>query len=210
MIGTLTRPQPRLQPTSDEDASQMTSLPKPPAANSFAKFERRIPDGDAMSRLVCADCGHIHYDNPKIVTGAVIAHEGKVLLARRAIHPRKGFWTIPAGYLEENETVEAGAARECMEEAGARIAIEGLLAVYSIPRISQVQMIYRARLEGGAFSAGPESLEVALFAWDEIPWREIAFPSVHWTLNYWRESAGKPLGQPFVNPPGETGDPAAR
>lgn len=158
-----------------------------------------------MSRLVCRDCGHIHYDNPKIVTGAVIAHEGKVLLARRAIHPRKGFWTIPAGYLEENETVEAGAARECREEAGAEIAIDGLFAVYSIARISQVQMIYRASLVGG-FAPGPESLEVRLFAWDEIPWDDIAFPSVHWTLNYWRQSAGKPLGQPFVNPPGETGN----
>jgi len=174
-------------------------------------FDLATPPGEDRLRRVCRTCGFIDYVNPRIVAGSVaVDPDGKVLLCRRAIDPRKGFWTIPAGYLEENETVEAGAARECMEEAGARIAIEGLLAVYSIPRISQVQMIYRARLEGGAFSAGPESLEVALFAWDEIPWREIAFPSVHWTLNYWRESAGKPLGQPFVNPPGETGDPAAR
>lgn len=162
-----------------------------------------------MSRLVCRDCGHIHYDNPKIVTGAVIIHQGQILLARRAIHPRKGFWTIPAGYLEENETVEDGAARECREEAGAEISIDGLLAVYSIPRISQIQMIYRAQLVGG-FAAGPESLEVRLFHWDDIPWDEIAFPSVHWTLNYWRQSAGQPLGQPFVNPPGEQGNATPR
>lgn len=188
----------------------MTAPPKPPAANTFVKFERRIPEGDAMSRLVCADCGHIHYDNPKIVTGAVIVRDDRVLLARRAIHPRKGFWTIPAGYLEENETVAAGAARECMEEARAEIEIDGLLAVYSIPRISQIQMIYRARLVGGAFAAGPESLEVALFAWADIPWAEIAFPSVHWGLNDWHRSAGKALGQPFGNPPGEYGDATPR
>jgi ADP-ribose pyrophosphatase YjhB (NUDIX family) len=188
----------------------MTVPPKPPAANSFEKFDRQIPDGDAMSRLVCRDCGHIHYDNPKIVTGAVIAYAGKVLLARRAIHPRRGFWTIPAGYLEENETVEAGAARESLEEAGARIEIDGLLAVYSIPRISQVQMIYRATLVDGAFSAGAESLEVALFGWADIPWAEIAFPSVHWTLNYWRESYGRPLAQPFSNPPGDFGNTTPR
>lgn len=188
----------------------MTAPPKPPSANSFDTFERRIPDGDAMSRLVCRDCGHIHYDNPKIVTGAVIAHEGRVLLARRAIHPRRGYWTLPAGYLEEHETVEAGAARECMEEAGARIEIDGLLAVYSIPRISQVQMIYRATLVDGLFGAGPESLEVALFDWPDIPWGEIAFPSVHWTLNYWRATQGKPLLQPFTNPAGDLGDATPR
>ena len=129
-----------------------------------------MPDGDSLPRLVCRDCGHIHYVNPKIVTGAVITHGEKFLLARRAIHPRKGYWTIPAGYLEEHETTQAGAERESMEEAGALIAIDGLLAVYSIPRISQVQLIYRATLTSPDFAAGPESIEVALFSWDEIPW----------------------------------------
>jgi ADP-ribose pyrophosphatase YjhB (NUDIX family) len=184
----------------------LTAPPKPPDAPSFASFDRLVPEGDSLPRLVCRDCGHIHYVNPKIVTGAVITHEGKFLLARRAIHPRKGFWTIPAGYLEERETTEAGAARESMEEAGATIAIDALLAVYSIPRISQVQLIYRATLKSPGFAAGPESLEVGLFAWDEIPWYDLAFPSVHWSLNYWRQVEGQAAFAPFGNPPGDPGD----
>lgn len=186
----------------------MTSPLKPPAAPDFATFEKRIPDGDTLPRLVCRDCGHIHYANPKIVTGAVIADEGRILLARRAIHPRKGYWTLPAGYLEEHETVEAGAAREAMEEACARIEIDGLLAVYSIPRISQIQIIYRARLAEPDFAPGPESLEVSLFAWGDIPWNDLAFPSVHWSLHNWRKVEGQAVFAPFGNPPGDSGDTA--
>ena len=100
---------------------------------------------------------------------------------------RDSYWTLPAGYLEVNESTMDGAAREAFEEAGARIAIEGLLAVYDIPRISQVQVIYRARLAEPAFEAGPESLEVRLFAWEEIPWEDLAFPSVHWSLQHFRD-----------------------
>ena len=173
-------------------------------------FDRRVPEGDSLERLVCRDCGHIHYDNPKIVVGAVIAHEGKILLARRAIHPRKGYWTLPAGYLEEHETTEAGAAREAMEEAGARISIDALLAIYSIPRISQVQLIYRAMLAAPDFAAGPESLEVGLFDWRDIPWTELAFPSVHWSLNYFRQVEGVKVFAPFANPPGDRGDATPR
>jgi ADP-ribose pyrophosphatase YjhB (NUDIX family) len=118
-----------------------------------------------------------------------VARSGeRILMCRRAINPRRGFWTLPAGYLELNESTSAGAAREAWEEAQARIAIEGLLAIYDIPRISQVQLIYRARLIDEAVAAGPESLEVALFGWDEIPWAEIAFPSVRWALNHEREA----------------------
>lgn len=184
----------------------MTAPPKPPDESSFATFDRRVPDGDTQARLVCRDCGHIHYDNPKIVAGAVIAHGGKILLARRAIHPRRGYWTIPAGYLELHETPDAGAARESMEEAGAAIAIDALLAVYAIARISQVQLIYRARLAAPAFAAGPESLEVGLFAWDDIPWTEIAFPSVRWALHHYRAVDGEACFAPFGNPPGDNGD----
>lgn len=189
-----------------EDARQLASHLKPPPAPDFVTFEKRIPDGDTLPRMVCRDCGHIHYVNPKIVTGAVISHEGRILLARRAIHPRRGFWTLPAGYLEEHETVEAGAAREAMEEACAAIQIDALLAVYSIPRISQIQLIYRARLAAPHFAPGPESLEVGLFAWDEIPWDELAFPSVHWSLRYWRTVEGQAVFAPFANPPGNLGD----
>ena len=107
---------------------------------------RGIPEGDNRERMICAECGYILYDNPKIVVGSVPRWGDRLLLCRRAIHPRKGFWTLPAGYLELNESTGAGAEREAWEEAFARIRIEGLLAIYDIPRISQVQLIYRALL----------------------------------------------------------------
>jgi ADP-ribose pyrophosphatase YjhB (NUDIX family) len=149
---------------------------------------RGIPEGDNRERMICADCGYILYDNPKIVVGSVPRWGEQVLLCRRAINPRRGFWTLPAGYLELNEATTAGAEREAWEEAQAKIEIEGLLAIYDIPRISQVQLIYRARLVDAAVAAGPESLEVGLFGWDEIPWDEIAFPSVRWALHHEREA----------------------
>ncbi|HTV88173.1 MAG TPA: NUDIX hydrolase [Stellaceae bacterium] len=149
---------------------------------------RGIPEGDNRERMICAECGYILYDNPKIVVGSVARWGERILLCRRAINPRKGYWTLPAGYLELNEATGAGAEREAWEEARARIAIDGLLAIYDIPRISQVQLIYRARLIDAAVAAGPESLEVGLFGWDEIPWGELAFPSVGWALNHEREA----------------------
>ena len=160
-----------------------------------------IPPGDDRERLVCPDCGYVAYDNPRIVVGSVaLGAGGKLLLCRRAIEPRRGFWTIPAGFLELNETAAAGAAREAWEEARARLVIDGLLAVYDIPRISQVQLIYRATLASDAVSAGPESAEVALFDWDDLPWDTLAFPSVHWALDHYRKSAGRPLTAPFTAP----------
>lgn len=170
------------------------------------RFSKRVPEGDTQERHVCDDCGWIHYVNPKVVVGAVIAQDDGILLCRRAIEPRKGFWTIPAGYMEERETSEAGARREAMEEACADIRINALLAVYNIPRISQVQLIYRATLAGPAYSAGPESLEVRLFRWDEIPWDELAFPSVHWALRHHRSVIGRDSFPTFTNPPGELGN----
>jgi ADP-ribose pyrophosphatase YjhB (NUDIX family) len=149
---------------------------------------RGIPQGDNRERMICADCGFILYDNPKIVVGSVPRWEERILMCRRAIHPRRGYWTLPAGYLELNESTSAGAEREAWEEAQAKIRIEGLLAIYDIPRISQVQLIYRARLLDPGVAPGPESLEVALFDWDAIPWDDIAFPSVHWALHQEREA----------------------
>jgi ADP-ribose pyrophosphatase YjhB (NUDIX family) len=146
----------------------------------------KIPEGDNRERKVCPDCGFIQYDNPKVVVGSVVTKNDRILLCRRAIDPRKGFWTLPAGYLELHESTEDGARREAQEEASAALEIEGILAVYTIPRASQVQVIYRARLASD-FAPGPESLEVKLFSWDEIPWRDLAFPSVHWALRQWRE-----------------------
>lgn len=164
------------------------------------KFIRSVPHGDDRERSVCAECGFIDYQNPKIVVGSVIAVEGGVLMCRRAIEPRRGFWTLPAGFLELHETVEDGAAREAREEACVSITVEGLLAVYSIPRISQVQLMFRARLAREGFAPGPESLEVAVFPWTQLPPpEEIAFPSVVWALGHharWR--AGEP--GPFFNP----------
>jgi ADP-ribose pyrophosphatase YjhB (NUDIX family) len=147
-----------------------------------------VPDGDNRERLVCPDCGFINYENPKIVVGSVVRIGDRILLCRRAIEPRYGFWTLPAGYLELNESTAEGAMREAWEEAQARIAIDGLLAIYDIPRISQVQLIYRATLVDSAIGAGPESLEVRLFGWDEIPWDDLAFPSVRWALHHEKEA----------------------
>jgi ADP-ribose pyrophosphatase YjhB (NUDIX family) len=148
---------------------------------------RGIPEGDNRERMICAECGFVLYDNPKIVVGSVPRWGNKLLLCRRAIHPRKGCWTLPAGYLELNESTSVGAEREAWEEAFARIRIEGLLAIYDIPRISQVQLIYRALLLDPDVAPGPESLEVGLFGWEEIPWQELAFPSVGWALQQERE-----------------------
>lgn len=170
------------------------------------RFSQRTPEGDNRDRMICDDCGWVHYVNPKVVVGAVVGHEGRILLCRRAIEPRKGFWTIPAGYMEERETSEAGAMREAQEEACAEIAIDALLAVYNIPRISQVQLIYRAALASPEFSAGPESLEVRLFDWDEIPWNDLAFPSVHWALRHYRAVQGRESFPTHTNPPGELGN----
>ena len=166
-----------------------------------AHFIRRIPDGEDRERLTCADCGYIAYENPKIVTGSVVSVDGRILLCRRAIEPRRGFWTIPAGYMELGETVEEAARREALEEACAEIALEGVLALYSIARIGQVQVLFRASLATPGFAAGPESLEVQLFGWEEIPWADLAFPSVHWVLKAWREAGPGPLGAPRTNPP---------
>ena len=167
-------------------------------------FTRRVPDGDNRERFVCDDCGLIHYDNPKIVVGAVVTYGEKFLLCRRAIHPRKGFWTLPAGFLEEHESTEDGARREAYEEATADIVIEQLLAVYNVPRISQVQLIYKAHLTEPVFSPGVESLEVALFSWDEIPWDDIAFPTVRWALHHAVEIGARTDFAARTNPPDET------
>jgi ADP-ribose pyrophosphatase YjhB (NUDIX family) len=168
------------------------------------EFVRRIPEGDNRERLICPECGHVAYDNPKIVVGSVVATRGAILMCRRAIQPRRGFWTLPAGYLEHGETLEEGAIREAMEEAQAEIMLEGILGVFSVSRIGQVQIMFRGQFADQArsprFSAGPESLEVALFPWERIPWDEIAFPTVRWALNAWRAAGAGPLGAPAGNP----------
>ncbi len=154
-------------------------------------FVREVPDGDDKERSVCGNCGHIFYENPKVIVGAVCCWEDRYLLCRRAIEPRSGFWTMPAGYMELAETTEQGAIREVWEEAGARVAINGLLAIYNIPVISQVHLIYRAQMLAPDFAAGMESLEVGLFAWDDIPWDDLAYPNVAWSLQHHRDLVGQ-------------------
>jgi ADP-ribose pyrophosphatase YjhB (NUDIX family) len=165
-------------------------------------FSWKVPPGDNLKRQVCDDCGWVHYENPKIVVGAVCTWGDKILMCKRAIEPRHGFWTIPAGFLEENETPEHGAAREADEEATAKIEIDALLGIYTIPRISQVQLMYRARLLSDDIAPGIESLEVGLYDWDEIQWSELAFPTVTWALEHFRKVGDRSDFAPFTNPPG--------
>ncbi len=143
---------------------------------------RRVPEGDTRMRDVCESCQAIHYENPKVVAGCLPSWEGRILLCRRAIEPRYGFWTLPAGFMENEETTREAAARETLEEASARVDIEGLYTLFNLPHISQVYLMFRARLRDLDFGPGTESLEVALFGEHEIPWDQIAFPAIHETL----------------------------
>ena len=166
-------------------------------------FERKVPEGDSLERDVCSDCGWVHYENPKIVVGSVVTFEDRFLLCKRAIHPRKGFWTLPAGFMEQRETTEDGARREAWEEANADIRIRDLLGIYNIIHISQVQIMYRAELAAPDFSAGEESEDVQLFTWDDIPWEDLAFPTVYWALHHYREICDRDTYVPFGNAEGD-------
>lgn len=152
-----------------------------------AKVELKTPPGDHLPRHMCGICGTIHYENPKIVVGAIPEWEDKILLCRRAIEPRHGFWTLPAGFMENNETTAQAAIRETAEEAHARVKIAALYALYNIPHISQVHLFYRSQLLDLDFMPGSESLEVALFGEADIPWDELAFASVRNTLRHFFE-----------------------
>jgi ADP-ribose pyrophosphatase YjhB (NUDIX family) len=142
----------------------------------------QVPLGDHLARHVCASCGSIHYQNPRIITGCIPEWGTKILICRRAIEPRHGYWTLPAGFMENGETVEAGAAREAQEEALAEVEIGSLISVVNVLHSQQVHMLFRAKLKNLDFGAGPESLEVKLIEPDEIPWPELAFGSVRFTL----------------------------
>lgn len=146
---------------------------------------QRIPPGDTLPRFVCERCGTIHYENPKVIVGCVCEWEGKILLCRRAIEPRYGLWTVPAGFLENGETTAAGAQRETLEEANARVAIDTLFALYNLPHINQIYMLFRGRLLDTDFSPGEESLETRLVSEAEVPWSELAFATVRNTLIHW-------------------------
>lgn len=153
-----------------------------------------IPEGDNRARLMCPDCGYIAYDNPKIIVGAVCVWEGRILLCRRGIPPARGRWTIPAGFMERGETLAAGAAREVWEEATARVVIGPMIGIYEIAHISQVNIVFLGTMANADHAVGAESLDVRLFAWEEIPWDDLAFPSVAWALRRFREGGGPHLG----------------
>ncbi|MEO7055543.1 MAG: NUDIX hydrolase [Caldimonas sp.] len=141
-----------------------------------------MPEGDNRERATCTVCGTIHYENPLNVVGTMPVWQDKVLLCRRAIEPRRGLWTLPAGFMELGETTEEGALRETTEEAGARIELQGLFTLFNVARVGQVHFFYRARLLDLDFAPGPESLEAVLFSEAEVPWPEIAFRTTKQTL----------------------------
>ena len=172
----------------------MASRPDPraPTAIRFcsacgASVEHRIPADDNRERAVCPACETVHYQNPKIVVGCLPVWEDRILICRRAIEPRHGLWTLPAGFMENGESAAEGAAREAVEEANAKVRITDLYTVYSIPRISQVYMMFRAQLLDPAVSPGAESLEVKLVTEDQIPWDQLAFSMVKRTLRHFVE-----------------------
>ncbi len=146
-----------------------------------------IPPGDNRPRYCCEHCGTIHYQNPKLVLGTIPVRNDRVLLCKRAIEPRYGFWTLPAGFMENGETTAEGAARETMEEAGARIDLGELFSMIDVPHVDQVHVFYRAQVLHDDFEPGPESLEVRFFSESEIPWNDLAFPTVHQTLRWFLE-----------------------
>jgi ADP-ribose pyrophosphatase YjhB (NUDIX family) len=150
-----------------------------------------VPEGDNRLRHVCEQCGTIHYQNPKIVTGCIPEWENKILLCRRAIEPKSGLWTLPAGFMENAETNLEGAAREAREEANADVRDMKLFTVFSIPHISQVYTFYRGTLYQGKASTGEETLEVELFDEQDIPWDELAFPVVRKTLELYFSDRAK-------------------
>lgn len=149
--------------------------------------ELLVPAGDNVARHVCGQCGEIHYLNPKVVVGCIPQWEDRVLLCRRAIEPRHGLWTLPAGFLENNETTMEGAARETLEEAAARVRISNLYTLFNLPHINQVYLMFLADLVAPEFGPGTESLEVALYEEKDVPWDRMAFPVVEQTLRLYFE-----------------------
>ena len=153
--------------------------------NCGAKIVIRVPDGDTLPRHVCSACGAIHYRNPLMVIGSIPEWDDQVLLCRRAIEPRHGFWTLPAGFMELGETVAQAAIRETLEEANARVELASVFTMLSVPHVNQVHIFYRAKLLDLDFGPGSESLEVALFREQDVPWRELAFRTISATLRHY-------------------------
>ena len=160
-------------------------------SNCASPVVKRVPPGDSLPRWVCDQCGEIHYQNPRLVVGTLPEFEGRLLLCRRAIEPRYGYWTLPAGFMENDETTGQAAVRETSEEAGARIELGAPFSMISVPRVNQVHLFYRARLVDLDFKPGEESLEVALVEEARIPWQDIASRTVGFTLKRWFEDRAR-------------------
>ena len=156
-------------------------------SNCGAAVALKVPAGDTLPRYVCETCNTIHYSNPKMVVGCIPEWDDKILLCKRAIEPRRGYWTPPAGFMENGETTAEAALRETLEEADARVEIGDLFSMLSVPHVNQVHIFYRARLLDLDFAPGTESLEVALFDEADVPWKEIAFRTISTTLRYFYE-----------------------
>jgi len=174
-------------------------------SNCAAPLTRRVPPGDSLPRHVCDACGIVHYENPKMIVGCVAEWQGRILLCRRAIEPRYGLWTVPAGFLENGETTAAGAQRETLEEANARVEIDDLFSLYNLPHINQVYMLFRARLLDLDFGPGSETLETRLVDETEVPWNELAFVTVRNTLTHYfndRRSGSFTLHMGTIEPMG--------
>jgi len=152
--------------------------------NCASTVSLKIPADDSRERFVCDACGSIHYQNPRNVVGCIPVYDKQVLLCRRAIAPRHGYWTLPAGFMELGESTSAGAARETFEEAGAIVQVGPLYSLLNVPHAQQVHLFYLATMTEPSFYAGEESLEVALFHEHEIPWNELAFPTIKQTLEW--------------------------
>lgn len=147
-----------------------------------------VPEGDNRPRAVCSSCGTVHYVNPKLVVGCVPVHEGQILLCRRAIEPRLGFWTVPAGFMELGETLGEAALRETWEEALARVQLGALFSIVDVVHAGQVHVFFRARLAKAEFGAGSETLESRLFRPEDVPWSELAFPSIRIALEQYLDN----------------------
>jgi len=154
-------------------------------SNCAAPVVKRVPPGDSLPRWVCDQCGEIHYENPRLVVGSLPEWDGRLLLCRRAIEPRYGYWTLPAGFMENDETAGQAALRETLEESGARVELGAPFSLISVPHVNQVHLFFCARLLEPDFKPGDETLEVALFDEAKLPWKDIAFRTVGLTLRHW-------------------------
>lgn len=151
----------------------------------------KTPVADNRPRYICESCETVHYQNPKIVAGCLVEHDNRILLCRRAIQPRYGFWTLPAGFMELGETTTEAALRETLEEAQASVDIDGLFAVFNLPHVDQVYMMFRSRLVGEQFGAGEETLEAGFFDESEIPWDELAFSTIYHSLQLYYQDRSR-------------------